>query len=60
MSQNKNFQKHITILDECFASRTGAFTLEKLIDIIQEKLDFSFLEKLFKMLKLTINTYLKV
>ncbi len=39
MPQNKNFQKRITILDECFASRTGAFTLEKLIDIIQEKLD---------------------
>lgn len=39
MPQNKNFQKRITILDECFASRTGVFTLEKLIDIIQEKLD---------------------
>lgn len=39
MPQNKNFQKRITLLDECFASRTGAFTLEKLIVIIQEKLD---------------------
>ena len=25
MPQNKNFQKRITILDECFSSRIGAF-----------------------------------
>ena len=28
MPQNKNFQKRITILDECFSSRMGHFTLE--------------------------------
>ena len=45
MPQNKNFQKRITILDECFSSRTGFFTLEKLIDIISEKLDLSVSRK---------------
>ena len=38
MPQNKNFQKRITILDECFASPTGAYTLERLIDIVEERL----------------------
>ena len=37
MPQNKNFQKRITILDECFASRTGAYTLDKLADVILEQ-----------------------
>ena len=45
MPLNKNFQKRITILDECFSSRTGFFTLEKLIDIISEKLDLSVSRK---------------
>jgi hypothetical protein len=45
MPQNKNFQKRITILDECFASRTGAFTLDKLIEVVQEKLDVSVSRK---------------
>ena len=38
MPRNKNFQKRITILDECFSSRTGFFTLERLIHIVEEKL----------------------
>jgi hypothetical protein len=45
MPQNKNFQKRITILDACFASRTAAFTLDKLIEVIQEKLDVSVSRK---------------
>ncbi|MFZ2284512.1 MAG: WYL domain-containing protein [Lutibacter sp.] len=39
MPANKNFQKRITILDECFSSRTGLFTLDKLNEVISEKLD---------------------
>lgn len=39
MPANKNFQKRITILDECFSSRTGLYTLDKLIEVITEKLD---------------------
>jgi predicted DNA-binding transcriptional regulator YafY len=39
MPQNKNFQKRITILDACFAKPTGAYTLEKLINIVEENLD---------------------
>jgi len=39
MPQNKNFQKRITILDGCFASRTGSYTLEKLMNTLQEKLE---------------------
>ena len=45
MPQNKNFQKRITILDECFSSRTGHFTLERLIDVVSEKLDISVSRK---------------
>ena len=39
MPANKNFQKRITILDECFSSRVGLYTLEKLIEIVSEKLE---------------------
>ena len=39
MPKNKNFQKRITVLDECFSSRTGLFTLEKLMEIVAEKLE---------------------
>lgn len=39
MPANKNFQKRITILDECFSSRTGLYTLDKLNEVISEKLD---------------------
>jgi predicted DNA-binding transcriptional regulator YafY len=39
MPANKNFQRRITILDECFSSRTGLYTLDKLIEVITEKLD---------------------
>jgi predicted DNA-binding transcriptional regulator YafY len=45
MPQNKNFQKRITILDECFASRAGAYTLDRLIEIVGEKLDVSVSRK---------------
>jgi len=45
MPQNKNFQKRITILDECFSSRMGHFTLERLIDVVSEKLDVSVSRK---------------
>ena len=45
MPQNKNFQKRITILDECFSSRTGQFTLEKLIETIASKLEISVSRK---------------
>jgi predicted DNA-binding transcriptional regulator YafY len=45
MPQNKNFQKRITILDECFSSRTGQFTLEKLIETIVSKLEISVSRK---------------
>ena len=45
MPQNKNFQKRITILDECFSSRTGHFTLERLINVVSEKLDVSVSRK---------------
>ena len=38
MPQNKNFQKRVTILDECFASRTGAYTLDRLMEVLEEKL----------------------
>lgn len=39
MPLNKNFQKRITILDECFSSRTGLYTLDKLIQIVSERLE---------------------
>ena len=39
MPQNKNFQQRITILDSCFASPTGMYTLDKLQTVISEKLD---------------------
>lgn len=39
MPQNKNFQKRITILDECFASPTGLYTLEKLKEILNDRLE---------------------
>lgn len=39
MPKNKNFQKRITILDECFSSRIGLYTLDKLIEVITKKLD---------------------
>jgi predicted DNA-binding transcriptional regulator YafY len=45
MPQNKNFQKRITILDECFASRTGAYTLGRLIGVVQENLEVSVSRK---------------
>jgi predicted DNA-binding transcriptional regulator YafY len=45
MPQNKNFQKRITILDECFASRAGAYTLNRLIEVVEEKLDVSVSRK---------------
>jgi len=45
MPLNKNFQKRITILDECFSSPTGQFTLEKLIGVIGEKLEMSISRK---------------
>lgn len=45
MPLNKNFQKRITILDECFSSPTGQFTLEKLIEVIGDKLDMSISRK---------------
>lgn len=38
LPQNKNFQKRITILDECFASQTGAYTIDKLIDLVKNRL----------------------
>ena len=38
MPQNKNFQKRVTILDECFASRTGAYTLDRLMEVLEERL----------------------
>jgi predicted DNA-binding transcriptional regulator YafY len=37
MPQNKNFQKRIAILDACFASRTGVYTLDRLNKVIEEK-----------------------
>ena len=48
MPQNKNFQKRITILDECFSSRTGFFPLAKLIDVVSEKLDLNVSRKTTK------------
>ena len=45
MPQNKNFQKRITILDECFSNRTGQFTLEKLIEVVASKLEISVSRK---------------
>lgn len=45
MPQNKNFQKRITILDECFSSRTGAFTLDLLINVVEDKLGTSVSRK---------------
>jgi predicted DNA-binding transcriptional regulator YafY len=45
MPQNKNFQKRITILDECFSSRTGSFTLENLIEVVTTKLEVSVSRK---------------
>ena len=45
MPQNKNFQKRITILDECFSSRTGSFTLENLIEVLATKLEVSVSRK---------------
>jgi hypothetical protein len=38
MPLNKNFQKRITILDECFSSPAAKWTLEKLIEHISEQL----------------------
>lgn len=45
MPQNKNFHKRITILDECFSNRAGAFTLERLLDAVQDKLGASVSRK---------------
>ena len=45
MPQNKNFQKRIAFLDACFSSRTGFFTLEKLIEVIPTKLELSVSRK---------------
>ena len=39
MPKNKNFQKRITILDECFSSKTGFFTLDKLIARVSDRLN---------------------
>ncbi|MEN8883684.1 MAG: WYL domain-containing protein [Flavobacteriaceae bacterium] len=41
MPQNKNFQKRITILDECFSNPTGMFTLDRLEELLQEKLEIN-------------------
>ncbi|MGY5351032.1 helix-turn-helix transcriptional regulator [Wenyingzhuangia sp. IMCC45533] len=38
MPKNKNYHKRITILDECFASRSGMYTLDKLEQVIYDKL----------------------
>lgn len=45
MPQNKNFQKRITILDECFASRLGAYTLDKLTNVLEERLEVNVSRK---------------
>lgn len=45
MPQNKNFQHRITILDECFASRTGAYTLDSLMKVVEDKLEVSVSRK---------------
>ncbi|QXP70774.1 WYL domain-containing protein [Polaribacter sp. R2A056_3_33] len=45
MSKNKNFQKRITVLDECFASRTGAYTLDRLKEVVEERLELSVSRK---------------
>lgn len=41
MPKNKNFQKRITILDECFSFSTVFYTLEKLSEVLEEKMGFS-------------------
>ena len=38
MPKNKNFQQRITILDECFSSPTGLYTLEKLAETLFNRL----------------------
>lgn len=38
MPKNKNFQKRITILDECFSNPSGTFTIDKLIDVVSKNL----------------------
>jgi predicted DNA-binding transcriptional regulator YafY len=38
MPTNKNFQKRITILDECFSRAQGTFTLDSLQDVLEERL----------------------
>ena len=38
MPINKNFQKRITILDECFAHAQGVFTLDRLQGVLEERL----------------------
>tara|TARA_R110002049_G_scaffold209615_2_gene380524 strand:+ start:275 stop:1312 length:1038 start_codon:yes stop_codon:yes gene_type:complete len=45
MPLNKNFQKRITILDECFSSPAAKWTLEKLIEHITAALDDSVSRK---------------
>lgn len=45
MPSTKNFQKRITILDECFSYRTGLFTLEKLGEVLNEKMGLSVSRK---------------
>lgn len=41
MPTTKNFQKRITILDECFSYSTGLYTLEKLGEVLEEKMGLS-------------------
>jgi hypothetical protein len=45
MPANKNFQKRITILDECFSNPTGFYTLERLGEVLAEKMGFSISRK---------------
>ncbi|WP_416440836.1 helix-turn-helix transcriptional regulator [Leeuwenhoekiella sp. A16] len=45
MPTNKNFQKRITILDECFSRNNGLYTLEKLSDVLMEKMGHSVSRK---------------
>jgi|TARA_B110000240_G_C13222509_1_gene335257 hypothetical protein len=52
MPQNKNSQKRITFLDECFSIRTGAYTLKKIMEVLVEKLDVYVYRK-------TIQNYIK-
>ena len=45
MPNTKNFQKRITILDECFSYSSGLYTLEKLGNVLEEKMGFPVARK---------------